>query len=120
LLDKFETSILENRPYFPDEYTALLSQLEFFISTRMHVAIMATTAFTPTIAINTQHKIMGYMKNIEMEHFCVEYAELNTIYDLSLEILNSREKIVINLKNANAKLKKEHDIFILKLKEIVK
>jgi len=118
LSDKFEVAILENRPYFPDEYTALLSQLVFFISTRMHVAILATTAFTPTIAINTQHKIMGYMKNIEMQHFCVEYENLNTIFELSIEIVNTRDKIVEDLKLANAKLKKAHDTFIQKLKEI--
>lgn len=118
LSEKFEVAILENRPYFPDEYTALLSQLEFFISTRMHVAILATTAFTPTIAINTQHKIMGYMKNIEMQYYCVEYENLNTIFNLSQEIENTREKIVENLKLANAKLKKEHDIFVSRLKEI--
>ncbi|MBD3807465.1 MAG: polysaccharide pyruvyl transferase family protein [Campylobacterales bacterium] len=120
LADKFEVAILENRPYFPDEYTALLGQLEFFVSTRMHVAILATTAFTPTIAINTQHKIMGYMKNINMEHFCVEYENLNTIFELSQEIVNTREQVVEDLKAANAKLKKEHEIFVLKLKEIVK
>lgn len=117
---KFETAILENRPYFPDEYTALLSKLEFFISTRMHVAILATTAFTPTIAINTQHKIMGYMKNIEMEHFCVNYENLNTIYDLSLEIADNREGLVRKLQEANQKLKKEHNKFISKLREVVK
>lgn len=118
LSNKFETAILENRPYFPDEYMALLSQLDFFISTRMHVAILATTAFTPTIAINTQHKIMGYMKNIGMEHFCVEYDNLNMIYELIQEILNNRENIVKRLKNAIAKLKKEHESFVLKLKRI--
>lgn len=120
LSDKFETAILENRPYFPAEYTSLLSQLDFFISTRMHVAILATTAFTPTIAINTQHKIMGYMKNIEMEYFCVEYENLNTVYSLALEIINNRDKLVHNLKKSNGKLKKEHEKFIIRLRELIK
>ncbi len=120
LENKFEVAILDNRPYFPDEYTSLLAKLEFFISTRMHVAILATSAFTPTIAINTQHKIMGYMKNIDMEHFCVEYENLDTIYNLSQEIEGTREQMVENLRIANAKLKKEHEIFVSKLKEIVK
>lgn len=115
---KFETAILENRPYFPDEYTALLSQLEFFISTRMHVAILATTAFTPTIAINTQHKIRGYMQNISMEGFCVEYDELNTIYKLAQKIMAERHAIVNKLTVSNAKLKIEHKHFVLKLREI--
>jgi len=118
LSDKFETAILENRPYFPDEYTALLSQLEFFVSTRMHVAILATSVSTPTIAINTQHKIMGYMTNIGMEHFCIEYENLDTIFDLSQEVASSRDQVIEDLKSANTKLKKEHEIFVLRLKEI--
>lgn len=119
LSNKFETAILENRPYFPDEYTALLSQLEFFISTRMHVAILATSAFTPTIAINTQHKILGYMKNIDMDYFCVDYENLSDIFNLSHEITGDRGKIVSHLQEANAQLKKEHDLFIDRLQEII-
>ncbi|MCF6330762.1 MAG: polysaccharide pyruvyl transferase family protein [Sulfurimonas sp.] len=119
LSNKFETAILENRPYFPDEYTALLDHLEFFISTRMHVAILATTAFTPTIAINTQHKIKGYMQNINMEHFCVDYENMSDIYKLSQEIEENKEDIVTRLKDANTKLKQEHNIFLQRLKKIV-
>ncbi len=119
LSNKFETAILENRPYFPDEYTALLSQLEFFISTRMHVAILATSAFTPTIAINTQHKIKGYMQNIDMDHFCVDYENMSNIFNLSEEIVEDRKKIVSHLQEANAKLKKEHDLFVNRLKKII-
>ncbi len=118
LAPKFETVILENRPYFPGEYTALLSQLEFFISTRMHVAILATTVATPTIAINTQHKIQGYMQNIGMEHFCVEYEGLDQIYKLAKEIEAERSIILDKLKQANAKQKSEHEHFIQKLREL--
>ncbi len=118
LQDKFEVGLLEDRAYFPGEYTGLLSQLEFFISTRMHVAIMATTAFTPTIAINTQHKIRGYMNNIEMGQFCVDYSDLNQIFDLSQEIVKDRAKIVTHLQNANTKLKEEHKEFVNRLKEL--
>ena len=118
LSNTFDTSILENRPYFPDEYIALLSQLELFITTRMHVAILSTTAFIPTIAINTQHKIRGYMQNIDMNQFCLEYSELDNVYKLANEIISERNIIIANLKTANNKLKSEHELFIQKLKKL--
>lgn len=118
LSETFEVNILENRPYFPDEYSALLSELEFFITTRMHVMILATTMHIPTIAIYTQHKLMGYMQNINMEHYCIKYEKLNTIYDLSQEIVQNRDEMVKKLKSENEKLKKEHELFVDRLKEI--
>jgi len=119
LSDKFEVSILENRAYFPDEYTSLLSQLEFFISTRMHVAILATSVYIPTIAINTQHKIRGYMQNIDFDNLCVDYRDINTIYQLSQDIVKNRKTIVEKLKVSNEKLKEEHKVFIERLKEVI-
>ena len=118
LKDKFEVSILENRPYFPDEYSALLTQLELFITTRMHVMILATTMFTPTIAIYTQHKIMGYMQNINMEKFCLDYDHLDEIYNKAMELIENREDIIKQLEEENKKLRKIHQLFISKLKEI--
>jgi len=118
LSKNFDVEILENRPYFPDEYSALLSQLELFISTRMHVMILATTMAIPTIAIYTQHKLMGYMQNINMEKYCIKYEELNSIFTLAQELINDRPTIVEKLKNENAKLKEQHEIFIKRLKEI--
>lgn len=119
LSEKFEVEILENRPYFPNEYSSLLSQLELFISTRMHVMILATTMFTPTIAIYTQHKLMGYMTNINMEKYCITYEKLNTIFDLSKELIEDRDVIVEKLKHENIKLKNEHQIFVKKLQEVI-
>lgn len=119
LAKSFEAGILQNRPYFPDEYTALLSQLEFFISTRMHVAIMATSVATPTITINTQHKIRGYMQNIGMEHFCVEYDSIHNISSLTQEIFDSSAEIVERLKEANGRLIQEHEVFVTRLQECV-
>lgn len=118
LSQKFETTILQNRPYFPDEYTALLSQLEFFISTRMHVAILATSIFTPTIAINTQHKIRGYMENIDMGDYCIEMNDLNSLGIFMNNIIKNRKTISKKLEAENKKLKKEQDLFIQRLKDL--
>ncbi|QDF75866.1 MULTISPECIES: polysaccharide pyruvyl transferase family protein [Shewanella] len=74
----FTVSILKNEVIFEDEYQAIQKSLALFISTRMHVGILATTAGVPTIMINTQHKIKGYMKNIESENFVIEYDEISS------------------------------------------
>ncbi|PPI81932.1 polysaccharide pyruvyl transferase family protein [Marinobacter flavimaris] len=118
LRTQFDTSILENRAYFPDEYTSLLSQLELFISTRMHVAILATSIGTPTIAINTQHKIRGYMQNIKAEHFCVEYSEMDRIAQLAGEILQNPKEVSEHLKGQNELLRRKHKPFVERLTEV--
>ena len=118
LSSNFEVSILKNRPYFPDEYSSLLSQLELFISTRMHVMILATTMAIPTIAIYTQHKLMGYMQNINMEKYCIKYEKLDTIYTLATEMITHREELVAKLTEENQNLKNEHQIFIERLQKI--
>ncbi len=118
LSSRFETAIMENRPWFPDEYTAVLAGLEFFVSTRMHVSILATSVGTPAITINTQHKIRGYMENINMGHFCLEYDEMSRIFDLSMEIVSNRAAISDKLKKENVNLKNEYEPFMKKLREI--
>ncbi|MBQ0831300.1 polysaccharide pyruvyl transferase family protein [Marinobacter sp.] len=118
LATKIEVSVLENRAYFPGEFSALLSQLDFFVSTRMHVLILATTVGTPTIGINTQRKIRGYMENVGMEHFCVDYSEINNIYSLMLEVISKRENIAKSLKEANKELRNKQEPFIRKLRKI--
>lgn len=118
LFDKFEVEILQNRPYFPDEYTSLLSQLEIFISTRMHVAILATTYHVPTIAINTQHKIRGYMRNIHMEQFCVDYDDFHKFPRILQTCLDERDYISNSLKKHIGQIKMKHEEFIQILSHI--
>jgi polysaccharide pyruvyl transferase WcaK-like protein len=118
LSSKFEVSILENRPYFPGEYAALLANLVVFISTRMHVAILSTVVRTPTIAINTQHKIKGYMKNVDMEEFCIEYNELNNVHIKVLEIIKNRNIVKKHLKEKVELLKDEHKPLITALRSL--
>lgn len=98
----YECSILNNKPIFPEEYQAIQKGLFIFISTRMHVGILATAAITPTIMINTQHKIRGYMENISMGKQVIEVENIND--DLALVI---SETIVNNLV-IREKLKEEN------------
>ncbi len=112
LNDTFETSILSMDPLFPDDYKSLLCQLELFITTRMHVGILSTSGYIPTIAINTQHKIRGYMKNIHMEDYCVELSNLDILEDTIKKALENRESIEQSLRINLENLHKELNIFI--------
>ena len=77
----FSAKILPNEIIHPDIYQGIQKSLFLFISSRMHVGILATSAGTPTIMLNTQHKIRGYMENIEMGDYVVKYQSLEA--DLS-------------------------------------
>lgn len=99
LSKRYDTAILENKMHYTDEYTTLLSQLDFFITTRMHVMILATSQSTPTIAICSQHKIKGYMQNIDMGEYAIYPAE----------IANLQEKIAYVKDNRDAVSQKIHD-----------
>lgn len=74
--------ILLSKTYTPREFKGMQGELDLFISTRMHAAILATMIGTPTITINTQPKLRGYMEMIhqearacEIEDFTLEKAK---------------------------------------------
>lgn len=98
----FDCAILSLDPLFPMEYKSLLCQLELFISTRMHVAILSTSGEIPTITINTQHKIRGYMENIKMNDYCLDFDELEklpvTLNKMIIENTKIRSELKENLK----------------------
>ena len=76
-LREFEVKILEPKIYSPETFKGILSRLDLFISSRMHVSILATMATTPTITLNTQRKLHGYMLNIGQESLSLDLEDLN-------------------------------------------
>ena len=62
-----ENVILLSGTYTPREFKGMQGELDLFITTRMHAAILATMIGTPTITINTQPKLQGYMEMIHQE-----------------------------------------------------
>jgi polysaccharide pyruvyl transferase WcaK-like protein len=74
--------ILLSRAYTPRECKGMLGQMDLFISTRMHISILATMIGTPTITVNTQPKLRGYMELIhqgsrscDVKDFTIEKAK---------------------------------------------
>ena len=79
---KKNVTIISNL-YSPSEFKGMLGELDLFISSRMHASILSTMCGTPTITINTQPKLKGYMKMVhqetwacDVEDFTIEKAPL--------------------------------------------
>ncbi|MCY1273731.1 polysaccharide pyruvyl transferase CsaB [compost metagenome] len=102
----YHVTILPNDIIHPDAYQGMQKNLFAFISTRMHVGILGTSAGTPTLMINTQHKIREYMKLVDMEEFVVELNESHLISEKLKNIKENNQKIRESLKQKNIKLKK--------------
>lgn len=98
----FDVAILSNEIIHPDIYQGMQKSLFAFISTRMHVGILATSAGVPTLMINTQHKIRSYMSLMDMEDFVLELHSLAAVTEKMDELLGKnmalRERLIVNNK----------------------
>lgn len=102
----FSVNILKNEIIHPEQYQGIQKSLHAFISTRMHVGILSSSAGIPTLMINTQHKIKAYMDLMSMSDYVVELKDLPNDIERTLASLDkNNDKIRINLKKNNLKLR---------------
>ena len=71
---KDNVTLLSNL-YSPSEFKGIVGEFDLFISTRMHASILATMKGTPTITINSQPKLKGYMKMIHQENWACDVRD---------------------------------------------
>lgn len=106
----FEANILPNQTIEPHNYARHLKDVDFFLSTRMHVSILSTSLGIPTIAVNTQEKINGYMSLIKMDEYVISPNVLEKqLPKLLMDLidLELREKCSKALKDQNEQKSKE-------------
>jgi len=101
----YNVAILPNKAIHPDVYQGMQKNLFMFISTRMHVGILATSAGVPTIMINTQHKIRAYMELIGMGSLVVELDELDLLKNKFETLIEKYDEIQKGLVSENSKLR---------------
>ena len=101
----YNVAILPNKIIHPDVYQGMQKNLFIFISTRMHVGILATSACVPTIMINTQHKIRAYMDLIGMERFVVELDEFDLLINKFEALIEQHDVVQKKLACENSKLR---------------
>lgn len=76
-------------------FKAIAAQMTIYVSTRMHAAIMSSMAATPTITVNTQRKLPGYMALVGQSAFTLEIGGLNgkKLRERMDEAITNRETI---------------------------
>ena len=95
--DKKDNFIIRREDWSPYEIKAIIGNFNYFIGTRMHSNIFATSMLIPTVAIAYEKKTNGIMKTLELEDYIVE---IDTI--TSNELITKIDKMVAN----NIKIKK--------------
>ena len=95
--------------------------LDMVISTRMHASILSTMAATPTITINTQRKLYGYMSRIGQQRFSLDIQDLTAtqIAQAATEIINNQTSVRQELKNGYAKVSAELTSYVATVLPII-
>lgn len=73
--DKF---VIRNDDWSPTEIKTLISKLDFFVGTRMHSNIFATSMYIPTLAIAYEKKTNGIMETVGQQEYVLEIDDLDS------------------------------------------
>lgn len=101
----------------PVELKTMIWNLDYFVGTRMHSNIFATTMGIPTVAIAYEKKTNGIMETVGLSDYIVEIDEI-TEEKLEKKIdesIKNNEEIRNNLNNRIAEIREE----IIKKVEVV-
>lgn len=92
----------------PSCITDILSKMDFLIATRFHSAIFAFLSGVPAITISYQYKSRGIMEMLDLDHFCLDIANVdsNEILRLSKEILTHSVELRKSIQNKITRIKR--------------
>lgn len=115
-----ENVVLLSRTYTPREFKGMLGELDLFISTRMHASILATMIGTPTITINTQPKIRGYMEMIHQEARACEVKDftIEKAKELVEDTLRDNNQVRLSLGGTGREVRRRATMASELLKEV--
>lgn len=93
----------------PDEIKRLIWNFDYFIGTRMHSNIFATSMLVPTIAIAYEKKTNGIMHTVELDDYVIEMKELSydKLKELSIKQIENDEQLRVNLNKKIEEIRKE-------------
>jgi len=108
-LPEKDNVILLSKTYTPREFKGMQGELDLFISTRMHASILATMIGTPTITVNTQPKLLGYMEMIGQQERSCEVSDFTfeNAQKLIQDTLGNSIQIRMDLEKVRSKLGKQ-------------
>ena len=93
----------------PIEIKSLIGNFDYFIGTRMHSNIFATSMRIPTIAIAYEKKTNGIMNMLGLDKYVIEmndisYEKINSVLSL---VEKNEKNIIENLNKKITLIKKE-------------
>lgn len=89
----------------PDEVIEVLDKAKASVCTRMHLAILSSKTYTPFIAIQYEHKTLGFMKSLGLteNNINIDGIEFETLMTKFSELISLKKykEISTILKNRN-------------------
>ncbi len=91
-----------------DMQRRLFAMSDLHLASRYHPAIFGHIGFTPGICIYYEHKALGFMKQLGLERFAFDIREpkLDKLCQAADELLDSRERVVAELRERVPELQK--------------
>lgn len=101
--------VIRNDDYSPYEIKAMASNCDYFIGTRMHSNIFATSMKIPTTAIAYEKKTNGIMETVNMSDYVVEIDTITKeeLIKIIEKMINDREEIIKILNKRIPEIRKE-------------
>lgn len=108
--DKYKNNfIIIEKDIHPNEIKSLIWNFDYFIGTRMHSNIFATSMLIPTIAIAYEKKTNGIMHTVELDDYILEMNKLKfeDLKKVSEKQIKNNKKIKRNLEKRITEIRKE-------------
>ena len=112
LKNKYQSSfIIREDDWTPVQIKNVIGQLDFFVGTRMHSNIFATSMKIPTLAIAYEKKTNGIMKSVGLENYVEEIDEITSesLTKKFENVVNNKQQISYQLRERILKIKEEID-----------
>ena len=103
----------------PVEIKTLIGNMDFFIGTRMHSNIFATSMKIPTVAIAYEKKTNGIMETVGLQDYIVEMDDI-TYKKLIEKVEGSLKNEMVIRKNLNDKILIIRNVIMEKIVKIMK
>ena len=81
--------------YPPDIFESLYQHMDLFIASRLHSGIFAMCKNVPTVFIGYMSKTLGVLEALNLDQWCIEFAELDekALWQLVNSMVNQRVEI---------------------------
>lgn len=111
--------IIRRDDWSPSEIKSLIGNMNYFVGTRMHSNIFATSMCIPTTAIAYEKKTNGIMETVGLENYIIEIDEITSadLYDKVEKMIKNEETIRKQLKDKIVNIRED---ILKKVEKVVK